>query len=57
MIVVLRSASRLAWYAIEIAHDIRATVFQPFRMAPWSAGSRCVLISGRLVALWRPAAD
>jgi Domain of unknown function (DUF6798) len=43
----------LAYLAVEVAGDLRVTVFQPFRMATLARGLALVAISGRLVALWR----
>jgi hypothetical protein len=42
----------VAWVAVEVVHDLRATVFQPFRMATLARGLALVLVAGRLVALW-----
>ena len=42
-----------AWYAIEVFHLVRVTVFQPFRMATLVRGIALVFVAGRLVALWR----
>jgi len=42
-----------AWYAIEVRHQVRVTVFQPFRMATVARGIALVLVAGRLVVLWR----
>jgi hypothetical protein len=53
MLAVIAVGLGAAWWAIEIQHDIRATVFQPFRMSTVIRGIAIVLISGRLVALWR----
>jgi hypothetical protein len=43
----------MAWYAIERLHSVRVTVFQPFRMATVARGIALVLVSGRIVGLWR----
>ena len=43
----------VAWCAIEVLHLVRVTVFQPFRMATLVRGIALVLVSGRLVDLWR----
>jgi hypothetical protein len=43
----------VAWFGIEVLHHVRVTVFQPFRMATVARGIALVLVSGRLVALWR----
>lgn len=42
-----------AWAAIEVGHNIRATVFQPFRLSTVARGMSLVFISGRLLVLWR----
>ncbi len=42
-----------AWYAIEVRHQVRVTVFQPFRMATVTRGITLVILAGRLVWLWR----
>jgi len=42
-----------AWYAIEVRHQVRVTVFQPFRMATLTRGIALVMLAGRLVILWR----
>jgi hypothetical protein len=42
-----------SWYSIEVRHDLRVTIFQPFRMATIARGIALVLVAGRLVALWR----
>ena len=43
----------LAYLAVEIVGDLKATIFQPFRMATLARGLALVAISGRLIALWR----
>ena len=40
-----------SWVAIEWAHDLRATLFQPFRMATVARGLALVLIAGRVARL------
>ncbi len=45
-----------AWFAIDVLHVVRVTVFQPFRMATMARGIALVLASGRVVALWRTGA-
>jgi len=42
-----------AWFFIEIRHQVRVTVFQPFRMATVARGIALLLVAGRLMALWR----
>ena len=44
-----------AWYAIEVVHHVRITVFQPFRMATLARGITLVFVAGRITALWRRA--
>ena len=53
MMVVIAIGLTAAWSAIELMHNIRATVFQPFRMSTVIRGIALVFISGRLVRLWR----
>jgi hypothetical protein len=43
----------VAWVAIEQVHDLRVTIFQPFRMATVVRGLALVAIAGRIVALAR----
>lgn len=43
----------LSWVAVEVLHDLRVTVLQPFRMATLFRGLAIVALSGRVVALWR----
>jgi len=45
-----------AWYAIEVRHQVRVTVFQPFRMATAARGIALVMVAGRLVMHWRSGA-
>jgi hypothetical protein len=42
-----------AWYAIEVRHHVRLTVFQPFRMATVVRGIALAMLAGRIVVLWR----
>ncbi|SIO66131.1 hypothetical protein SAMN05444166_7970 [Singulisphaera sp. GP187] len=42
----------VAWVAVEWVQDLRATLFQPFRMATVFRGLALVAVSGRLVELW-----
>ena len=42
----------LAWVAVEALHDLRATLFQPFRMATIARGLALVLLAGHVRALW-----
>jgi hypothetical protein len=41
-----------AWVAIDVNHNLRIAIFQPFRMATVARGLALVLIAGRLVELW-----
>ncbi len=43
----------LAYVAVEWVGDLRATIFQPFRMATLARGLCLVAIAGRVVMLWR----
>jgi hypothetical protein len=52
-LAVIASGLCLAWYGIERLHSVRVTVFQPFRMATVARGLALVLVSGRIVGLWR----
>ncbi len=52
-LAVILIALFIAWYAIEVRHLVRVTVFQPFRMATVARGIALVFLSGRLVGLWR----
>ncbi len=53
MLAVIAVGLAAAWYAIEVRHAIQATVFQPFRMSTVIRGICLVLISGRVLTLWR----
>ena len=52
MLAVVLLGLGAAWGAIEGLHDVRITVFQPFRLATLARGLALVLIAGRLVDLW-----
>ncbi len=52
VMVVIGGGLLVAWYAIEVVHGLRATVFQPFRMSTVARGLALVLVAGRLVRLW-----
>ena len=52
-LAVITMGLGVAWYAIEVLHLVRVTVFQPFRMATVARGIAVVLFSGRVVGLWR----
>ncbi len=43
----------LAWVGIELVHDLRITIFQPFRMATVARGLCVVIVAGRVAGLWR----
>lgn len=43
----------LAWVAVEVLQDLRATVFQPFRMATVARGLCLVALADRVGRLWR----
>ncbi len=43
----------LAYIGIEQIHDLRLTIFQPFRMATLARGLAIVLISGHVYDLWQ----
>jgi hypothetical protein len=43
----------LAWYSIEVLHQVRVTVFQPFRMATVARGMALALVAGRIAELWK----
>ena len=53
MLAIILVGLGAAWYAIEVRHQVRVTVFQPFRMATVARGIALVFVAGRLVALWR----
>jgi hypothetical protein len=52
-LVIILMALGAAWYAIEVQHQVRLTVFQPFRMATVARGIALTMLAGRLVLLWR----
>ncbi|MGO9914139.1 MAG: DUF6798 domain-containing protein [Isosphaeraceae bacterium] len=52
-LLVILAGLAVAWFFIEIRHQVRVTVFQPFRMATVARGIALVLVSGRLIALWQ----
>lgn len=53
VLAVILAGLCAGWYAIEVGHQVRVTVFQPFRMATVLRGIALVFIAGRLVTLWR----
>ncbi len=52
MLAIVLAALGAAWVAIEVLHNIRITIFQPFRMATVARGLALVFIAGKLVNLW-----
>ena len=52
MLGVILAGLAAAWFAIEVLHDVRVTVFQPFRMATIARGLCLILISGHVLKLW-----
>ena len=42
----------VAWVAVERVHDLRITLFQPFRMATVARGLAMVLLAGHVRGLW-----
>ena len=52
MLGVVLGLLAASWTAIEVLHNLRLTVFQPFRLATVARGLALVLIAGRLVELW-----
>jgi hypothetical protein len=53
VLVIIVVGLGAAWYAIEVCHHVRVTIFQPFRMATMVRGIALLFVAGRLVALWR----
>lgn len=53
MLGVILLGLAAAWFGIEVLHDVRLTVFQPFRMATIARGIALILISGHIMRLWR----
>jgi hypothetical protein len=52
MLAVVLASLSAAWMAIEVLHNLRITIFQPFRMATVARGLALVFIAGRLLELW-----
>ena len=52
MLIVVLSWLAAAWVGIEVLHNLRITIFQPFRLATVARGLSLVLIAGRLAELW-----
>jgi hypothetical protein len=50
---VVLAAIAASWVAVEVVHDLRVTLFQPFRMATVARGLALVALSGRVLGLWR----
>ena len=50
---IILAGLAMAWFAIEVMHQVRVTIFQPFRMATMARGIAIIIIAGRLTALWR----
>jgi hypothetical protein len=52
-LAVIAAGLAVSWFAIERLHAVRVTVFQAFRMATIARGIALIIVSGRIVALWR----
>ncbi len=52
MVGIILVGLGIAWYAIEIRHMVRVTIFQPFRAGTVARGLALILIVGRVVNLW-----
>ncbi len=52
-LAIILAGLAVAWFFIEFRHNVRVTVFQPFRMATVARGIALLLVAGRLVALWQ----
>ncbi len=52
VMVVILAGLGVSWVAIELLHNVRVTVFQPFRMATIARGIALICVAGRLVTLW-----
>lgn len=53
LLVVILIGLGIGWIAVERLHDLRVTLFQPFRMATVARGVSLVALAGRVLALWR----
>jgi hypothetical protein len=53
LLAIILTGLGVAWYAIEVLHQVQVTIFQPFRMATVARGIALVLIAGRLATLCR----
>ncbi len=54
-LAIILAGLAIAWYAIEVMHQVRVTIFQPFRMATLARGIAIIIIAGRVTALWKSA--
>ncbi len=52
LLVVNLAILAASWVAIELIGSVRATIFQPFRLATVARGLCLILISGRIRDLW-----
>ncbi len=52
LLVVNLVSLTLAYVAVEVVGDLRATLFQPFRMATLGRGLCLILVAGRVLGLW-----
>jgi hypothetical protein len=53
VLCVVCVALAVAWFGIEVRHDLRLALFQPFRMATLARGICLVLVSSHWLELWR----
>ncbi|HZW34091.1 MAG TPA: DUF6798 domain-containing protein [Isosphaeraceae bacterium] len=53
VLAIILAGLGVAWFAIEVLHQVQVTIVQPFRMATLARGIALILIAGRLVALCR----
>jgi hypothetical protein len=51
VLAIILTGLAVAWYAIEVLHQVQVTIFQPFRMATVARGIALVIMAGRLAAL------
>ena len=54
-LAVILAGLGVAWYAIEVLHSVRVTVFQPFRMATVARGIALVFVAGGSSGSGEPA--
>jgi hypothetical protein len=52
-LAIILAGLAVGWFAIEVMHQVRVTIFQPFRMATTARGIAIIIITGRLSSLWR----